>query len=274
MGTGSTFGTDNGVGSTIALLEATLPEVREQRRRLEAELAAVTAQETAIVGALEGLAALAGTPVPAVGTATDATADATADPAVDATVGQDGDAAQLLAPVRAMADALAPVFVPAPAVAEPEPVRRSAAKRPAAAKKSAPRKAAAPAKKPATRKAEAPAKPAKQVAAKQAVVKKAAEKAVPAQRKAPAKALAKAPAKAPVKAATEEPSRRRLTDTESLLAVLADAEAPLRAREVTTLLGIDPGDANVNAVRTRLERLAKSGRANRTGRGLYTTPTA
>ncbi len=52
--------------------------------------------------------------------------------------------------------------------------------------------------------------------------------------------------------------------------MLADASGPLRAREVAGLLGLDGLDSNVNAVRTRLERLAKAGQAQRAGRGLYT----
>ncbi len=43
----STFGTDSSVGSTVALLEAKLPAVRERRRELEEQLAAVIAQESA-----------------------------------------------------------------------------------------------------------------------------------------------------------------------------------------------------------------------------------
>ncbi|WP_406115972.1 hypothetical protein [Kitasatospora purpeofusca] len=44
----------------------------------------------------------------------------------------------------------------------------------------------------------------------------------------------------------------------------------MRAREVSEQLGLEPLEANVNAVRTRLERLARDGRAQRPGRGLYT----
>ncbi|WP_199520467.1 hypothetical protein, partial [Kitasatospora sp. MBT63] len=68
--------------------------------------------------------------------------------------------------------------------------------------------------------------------------------------------------------------RPGLTDAAGVLAVLADASGPLRAREIAGLLGLDTLDSNVNAVRTRLERLAKAGQAQRTGRGLYTAATA
>ncbi|MFB8239568.1 prephenate dehydrogenase, partial [Kitasatospora purpeofusca] len=65
-------------------------------------------------------------------------------------------------------------------------------------------------------------------------------------------------------------SRRTVTDADSILAVLSGAAGPMRAREVSEKLGLEPLEANVNAVRTRLERLAKDGRAQRPGRGLYT----
>ncbi|MFD9063272.1 hypothetical protein ACFVZ3_17365 [Kitasatospora purpeofusca] len=42
------------------------------------------------------------------------------------------------------------------------------------------------------------------------------------------------------------------------------------ALEVSEKLGLEPLNANINAVRTRLERVAKDGRAQRPGRGLYT----
>ncbi|MFC8454155.1 hypothetical protein [Kitasatospora sp. NPDC057223] len=52
--------------------------------------------------------------------------------------------------------------------------------------------------------------------------------------------------------------------------VLSRAAGPLRAREVTELLGLDAAEGNIDVVRTRLERLAKDGRGQRVGRGLYT----
>lgn len=63
MGNGNTFGANAGVGSTIALLEAQLPAVLERRLRVEAELAAVTAEEEAVTRALEGLRLLSDVPV-------------------------------------------------------------------------------------------------------------------------------------------------------------------------------------------------------------------
>ncbi|MFI8460973.1 type IV toxin-antitoxin system AbiEi family antitoxin domain-containing protein [Kitasatospora sp. NPDC085464] len=70
--------------------------------------------------------------------------------------------------------------------------------------------------------------------------------------------------------AASVPGRRTTGATsETVLAVLADAQGPLRARELTARLGIGESADNVKAVRTMLERLAKAGRAQRPGRGLY-----
>ncbi|MEU6974246.1 hypothetical protein AB0A71_42345 [Kitasatospora aureofaciens] len=70
--------------------------------------------------------------------------------------------------------------------------------------------------------------------------------------------------------AAPAPGRRTTGATaDSVLGVLAGAQGRLRAREVTTRLGIEESADNVNAVRTALERLTKAGRAQRPGRGLY-----
>ncbi|MFD0261387.1 hypothetical protein ACFVH7_24340 [Kitasatospora indigofera] len=355
------------MGSTIALLEAQLPAARERRGRLEEELAAAVARESAITSVLEGLRALSGThldgraeprdaveaPVPdpapdlALGpdgaaetvtstssvqaTAADASADGPAqDPAQDpadpapvsaepvaqptarparrttgrstatraaakrttaakrSTAGRKASAggkttAGTAAPVPATSAAIesqpgevpavvtvakkrtrrsAPKAVPdaAPNDAGPGTVKRAAA----SAKKAAPAKAAS--RKATSRKA-APAKPvAKKVAPKKAVP---ATEAAPATVDAPAAATAAPVDAGPAKAASA-PGRRRLADAEGVLAVLAQAQNPLRAREVAGLLGLDGAETTVNAIRTRLERLAKSGHAQRPGRGLYT----
>lgn len=63
--------------------------------------------------------------------------------------------------------------------------------------------------------------------------------------------------------------RKRRTDAKSVLAVLTGTSESLRARQVAEALGLDGADSDVNAVRTMLERLAKNGAAQRTGRGLY-----
>ncbi|MFE2914707.1 hypothetical protein ACFXI0_23875 [Kitasatospora indigofera] len=352
------------MGSTIALLEAQLPAARERRGRLEEELAAAVARESAITNVLEGLRALSGTHLDGRAEPRDAVEAPVPDPAPDLALGPDGAAETVTSTssvqaTAADASADGPADGPAqdpaqdpadaaPVSAEPvaqptaRPARRTtgrstatraAAKRTTAAKRStagrktsaggkttagtaapatsaatesqpgevpavvtvakkrtrrsAPKavpdaapndagpgtvkKAAASAKKAAPAKAAsrkaAPAKPvAKKVAPKKAVP---ATEAAPATVDAPAAATAAPVDAGPAKAASA-PGRRRLADAEGVLAVLAQAQNPLRAREVAGLLGLDGAETTVNAIRTRLERLAKSGHAQRPGRGLYT----
>ncbi|MET8624618.1 hypothetical protein ABZW30_12825 [Kitasatospora sp. NPDC004669] len=270
---GRTFGSDSSVGSTRALVEARLPAVREQRRRLEEQLAALIAQEDAMVAVLEGLDVLAQAPlgerdqVPGtarVGVAHEppaARAQSAQEPS-ELPVAESGSAG-------------------APAAGRSAGPRKPVSKKTAAKKTATTRKAAAPTKR-ATAKAVAGKVPATGTREQDA-----APAPAPAVRKA-ARGTSRsadttaAPGKAATAKATEgagsrttpartAAGRRRLTDAESVLAVLGQAKGPLRAREVTVLLGLDDQNGALNAVRTMLERLAKTGRAQRTGRGLYDT---
>ena len=277
MGNGSTFGTDSGVGSTIALLEAQLPAVRERRSRVEAELAAVAAQEEAVTKALEGLRLLTGTPL----------------------AGQGGPDAGEVAQVQAQAQAVQEAGAAAESVEEQaapspqEPVAAAAGARKRTAAKKAPAKKTGSAKKTASaRGTRAPAAGTKKTAGKKTAEAepKAATKRVPAAGKTAPEAEPKAVAKrvpAAGKTAAAQPGpaggesgvevsvpqagrRRKVADANKVLEVLSRAGGPLRAREVTGQLGLDAAEGNINAIRTTLERLAKDGRAQRTGRGLYT----
>ncbi|GJF33052.1 hypothetical protein KNE206_57520 [Kitasatospora sp. NE20-6] len=244
MASGETFGTDSNVGSTIALLETRLPGVRERRRQLEDELAAVVAQENAMVSVLQGLTALSGASLND-----------------DSSGGQGAAAAE---PVQGAAPSAAGA---AAGLVDEE-----------AASWSEPEPAAAPAvrKRPAKRTAEGTGVAKKSSAEKTTAKKAVAKKTAPAKKVATKKTVAPADKPAPMEEVptTAAPgaasgSRRRLTDAKSVLAVLAGVTTPLRAREVTGLLGLDDQDANVNAIRTMLERLARTGKAQRSGRGLY-----
>ncbi|TYC68643.1 hypothetical protein [Streptomyces sp. CB01881] len=256
MGNGSTFGTDSGVGSTIALLKAQLPAVRERRSRAEAELAAVTAEEEAITKALEGLRLLSGTLL-----------DGPGEPSTEVTA----------APEEAVQDAGAaaePVQEQAPPSPEGPAAAAAGAKKRAAAKKAPARKAGAAKKATPARGKQAPVSGAKKAAGKASADTgpKAAAKRVPTARKtAPAAPAGPAGGKPPIDASAPQAGRRRkVADADSVLEVLSQAGGPLRAREVTERLGLEALEGNINAVRTRLERLAKDARAQRTGRGLYT----
>ena len=296
MASGETFGTDSGVGSTIALLEARLPAARERRSRLEEELAAAVAREDAITSVLEGLRALSGTPLDGRAEPPRDTTTATA-PVGAAEAGEaEGAVVEAAGPeVTAASDgqdsAVAGSVEASPAPAE-KPARKSTGRKTAtraAARKSTAGKAAT-----ATSPAPAGSAPAAASATKKTTARKAAAKGAPkavapkdTKPKATKKALPKARKASPSKAATaarkvtvtaastpsktaSAPGRRRLADAEGVLAVLAQASNPLRAREVVGLLGLDAVDANINAIRTRLERLAKAGQVQRSGRGLYT----
>ncbi|MFC9327364.1 hypothetical protein [Kitasatospora sp. NPDC057015] len=296
------------MGSTIALLEARLPGVREQRRQLEDQLAAVIAQEDAMVGVLQGLETLSDTVLD--GASTAAQGPAVAADAAPAEVTGTGPAPEVAEPsVAGAVDEPVgeePVSRPEAEPVAARPVRKRTAKRTAVgttaakndtAKKTTVRKAVAKntSAAEATDAAAVPDTAEPAVAAKKAAVrgagkatakKAAAEKTAPVRkaatkRSAPAKKTVATDKPAPVEeapaaSAPAAPSgrRRRLTDAASVLAVLAGASGPLRAREVTGLLGLEDQEASVNAVRTMLERLAKTGKAQRSGRGLYATVSA
>ncbi|WP_354644323.1 hypothetical protein [Kitasatospora camelliae] len=287
VGNGRTFGADSGVGSTRALIEARLPAVREQRTRLEEELAAVIAQENAMVSVLQGLAALSDA---LLGEGEQAQAPAPVQPAGGEPAGTEKSAE----PVEAVDHAPAAAKKAVKKTTE----KKAAAKR-AAPRKTAARKEAAAGKGRAAKKTaddtsavgapgqdadQAPAPVAQKTAPRRAA-KTSAAGAGPARGKTAAKTTAKpetpeAAGKstraktAPAAGQTaKEPSkrRRRLTDADSVLAVLRQTEQPLRAREVTERLGLADTDGAVDAIRTRLERLTSDAQVKRTGRGLYTS---
>ncbi|MEU4588065.1 type IV toxin-antitoxin system AbiEi family antitoxin domain-containing protein [Kitasatospora aureofaciens] len=235
---------------TIAQLEAELPGIEARRRRLEDELTASVARENAVRGAIEGLRAL--TELVA---SQDMTPVGGARAEADAIVGVRPQ--QLAAEIEA---ALERGGQPAEEGALGTDTVTKTAKK-AARKKAAGKKAA----------------PAKKTAAKKTVVKKTTDGARPAE----AKKTTAAKGAGPVRSGAEPPTAKRGTaasapgrrttgaTADSVLAVLADAQGPLRAREVTARLGIEESADTVNAVRTALDRLAKAGRAQRPGRGLY-----
>ncbi|MFI9324750.1 type IV toxin-antitoxin system AbiEi family antitoxin domain-containing protein [Kitasatospora aureofaciens] len=247
---------------TIARLEAELPGIEARRRRLEDELTAAVARENAVRGAIQSLQALAGLPA-----SQDITPVGSIRAEADAIVGDRPE--QLAAEVGAALDL------------GRESAERATTGTDTATKtaKKTTAKKAAPAKKATAKKATAKKATAKKAApAKKTAAKKTTDGARPRTR---AKKEAAATGTGPVrtgaepatgKSETTAPAPRRRTTgatSDSVLSVLADAQGPVRAREVTVRLGIEESADNVNAVRTMLERLAKSGRAQRPGRGLY-----
>ncbi|MFF9647267.1 hypothetical protein [Kitasatospora aureofaciens] len=243
--------TDTPFGDTVAKLERDLPVAEARRRALEDELAAAVAHEHALRGALESLRVLSGLSVQQ---------DKDSVSAVGHTDGIG------LAEVTAERPAAGSDADPA-ATRKPGPVARAAVRK--TAEQDAGKRAKA------------------RVGVTKAVSKKSAQAAIvtqttasPSARRGVAKKVA--PKKAVARSSPSEleqvqittplpaPRRRRTGVTvESILKVLSENDGPLRARAVVAHLGIDDEPGTVNSVRTALERLAKAGRAQRTGRGLY-----
>ncbi|MFD7417433.1 hypothetical protein [Kitasatospora purpeofusca] len=238
----ATFGTDTSVGATILALEEQLPATEERLLRAQAELDAATTERDAVHRALEALRLLSGPPAR---TDEDQRTPATEAPPV---------------PAEALRDTERAASTPAaPAPAGPAPAA-SAAKKKTPARKAPARKTAEPEK-------ATPAR-AKARGAKAGGGARTAAKQEPAART--GRAARPRPVGAEPPTAAPAAGRRTVTDADSILAVLSGSAEPMRAREVSDKLGLEPLQTNVNAVRTRLERLAKDGRAQRTGRGLYT----
>ncbi|MFH9355629.1 type IV toxin-antitoxin system AbiEi family antitoxin domain-containing protein [Kitasatospora sp. NPDC017646] len=253
---------DSRFSETIAQLEAELPGIEARRRRLEDELTGAVAREKAVRGAIEGLRALAGPPA-----SQDTTPVGDVRAEADAIVGVRPQ--QLAAEIGAALDrgrepaekgtsGTDTVTKTAKrTTAKKTPANKATAKKAAPAKKTAARKTV-PAKKTAAKKTTDGARP--RTAAKKTAATRGTGQARTGAEPAAPKSETAAPA----------PGRRTTGATsDSVLSVLADTQAPLRAREVTARLGIEESADNVNAVRTMLERLAKAGRAQRPGRGLY-----
>ncbi|MER5868066.1 hypothetical protein [Kitasatospora sp. NPDC002040] len=267
VGNNGTFGSDSGVGSTITLLEARLPAAQERRRALEQELAAVTAQIDAMTGVLEGLRTLAATPLdhrgepaaPARPTASSA-APQTAD---EQTATAESDAKPVPAPTR----------TPRKRTGQKNPATTTAEKKTNTRKSTAHKTVSPKNTDPASAPTVTPTQPT--AAAKKTTAKAAAKKTAKAAKGTTPKTAAKktpAAGNPPVAAVSDAPTpgqRRSVADADSVLSVLAKMAGPLRAREVAEELGLEAVAANVNAIRTQLERLAKAGRAQRTGRGQY-----
>lgn len=128
----------------------------------------------------------------------------------------------------------------------------SAAAGPAAPARRKARKAANPKAEP---KADAKKETAKRPAAKKNSTPKSA------------KASAEKPAKV---SAAQDKNPSGLT--EQVVAILAAANGDaVRARDVAAALGRDDSPGNINAVRSTLDRLVATSRADRAGRGLYRT---
>ncbi|MFD8705635.1 hypothetical protein ACFV1W_23990 [Kitasatospora sp. NPDC059648] len=242
---------ENRFSETIAQLQAELPDVEARRRRLEDELTAAVARENAVRSAIESLQALAGPPTSQDTTPVGSTPAKADDAAEDRPQQPSAEARPVPEQGREPAEKATKRTDRATKTAKKTTAKKSPAKKTTAKK-------AAPAKKAAAKKATEGARP-----------RTAAKKTVAARGTGPVRTGVQ-PGPQQSETAAPAPGRRTTGATsESALGVLADAQGPLRAREVTVRLGIEESADNVNAVRTMLERLAKAGRAQRPGRGLY-----
>lgn len=255
----ATFGTHDGIETTLELLRTELPQLEKHQQTLETDLAVVTERLESVRLALRSLEALAPAPLARAATAVPAVPSGSAD-----SVGEQGSEA---------AQAPAPVAPPRPATEEkPQATRGKKATgeaKPAAGKATAGRKRAASAaegKVPRPRAAKKTVAAKKQPAKKTAVVKKEAKATAP-------KDVPAGAGKAAQATPAEQPKKRASGLTKDVVAHLAKAGAPVKAREVNLALGRDDTNGSINAVRTSLERLVKAGQAHRPGRGLYQATT-
>ncbi|MFB7663609.1 hypothetical protein ACFC1R_06600 [Kitasatospora sp. NPDC056138] len=228
----TTFSADEGVESTIALLERELPALQEQQQRLEGELKTVTERLEVVRSALDSLRALVAAPAlrpsPA---AAEAVAEAeqrheAAEAAESAAAPEDTETAETTEAVQPTTRAKGRRTT---GTARTRTTAKSSTRKPAkvSRKKAAPAATHTETQKPTrTRKAAAP-------------------KATPA------------------------PAGGTPSLTDAIASHLAAADGPVRARDVAQALGRDGSQSAINAVRTSLERLAKASRAQRVGRGLY-----
>ncbi|MGI5401343.1 hypothetical protein ACQEVG_18215 [Streptomyces sp. CA-135486] len=233
----TTANTPTSITATTALLEEELPRLEEHQQMLEKELASVTDRLGSVRTALAALQALS-TTAHLLTPASDAETVPPPASSADAETVSDSPAPPVTAQESNTSDGT-------PAAPGGSGTGASAARRKAPAKKAAAQKQSRrPAKKSASAKpAKAPktAKPAKTTTAKST-------------------------------ARTVAPAESGGL-TEQVMAVLSKSGGKaLRARDVAEALGRDDTLNDINTVRSTLDRLVATSRAQRAGRGLYQAP--
>lgn len=235
MTTAATAG--NSIDTATTLLQAELPQLEEHQQALQAELATVSERLESVRGALTALSALSATTVPRPRAAEPNGHVATE--VTTATIKSAAAAVESQEPATAAA-----VVTDEPAVTPRRTAPRKARKAGSGTTKSA---ASKPANKPTGRR---PATKPTQA--------KTTKKAKQSQGTSPAETVQDAGGL-----------------TEQVMAVLArEPGVPLRARNVAEALGRGDSTAAINTVRSTLDRLVATSRAQRAGRGLYNAPAA
>ncbi|MFC9343279.1 hypothetical protein ACFT0G_20190 [Streptomyces sp. NPDC057020] len=219
--------------ATTAALEAELPQLEQLQQDLEKELAAVSDRVLSVRAALTALLALADTPAPR------AVQEQVQVQVQEADPEPKSEPEQPQAPAQAQAQAESEAAVEA----APETVTSEES-----GSVPAPRKATAPRS---TRERKAP----------------------PRARRGKERPSAKKPRVAPTPQQTPSATQGSTGLTEQVAAVLTQSpDSPMRARDVAKALGRDSSTGAINTVRSTLDRLVATSRADRAGRGLYQAP--
>ncbi|MFE6787538.1 hypothetical protein ACFVFF_35280 [Streptomyces sp. NPDC057680] len=219
--------------ATTAALEAELPQLEQLQQDLEKELAAVSDRVLSVRAALTALLALADTPAPRAVQEQVQVQVQEAEPKPKS----EPKSEQRQEQAQAQAESEAAVEA-APESVTPEESGSVPAPRKATASRS-------------TRERKAP----------------------PRARRGKERPSAKKPRVTPTPQQTPSATQGSTGLTEQVAAVLTQSpDSPMRARDVAKALGRDSSTGAINTVRSTLDRLVATSRADRAGRGLYQAP--
>ncbi|MFB8077139.1 hypothetical protein [Streptomyces sp. NPDC056013] len=229
--------------ATTAALEAELPQLEQLQQDLEKELAAVSDRVLSVRAALTALLALADTPAPRAVQEQVQVQVQEADPEPKLKPKPEPKSAQVPKSEQKQKQAQAQAESEAAVEAAPETVKPEES-----GSVPAPRKATASRS---TRERKAP----------------------PRARRGKERPSAKKPRVTPTPQQTPSATQGSTGLTEQVAAVLTQSpDSPMRARDVAKALGRDSSTGAINTVRSTLDRLVATSRADRAGRGLYQAP--
>ncbi|MFB6528024.1 hypothetical protein [Streptomyces sp. NPDC056399] len=221
--------------ATTASLEAELPQLEQLQQDLEKELAAVSDRVLSVRAALTALLALADTPAPRAVQEQVQVQVQEAEPKPEPKPKSEQEPAQTQTQTQAKSEAAVEA---ASEAVTPEESGSVPAPRKATASRS-------------TRERKAP----------------------PRARRGKERPSAKKPRVTPTPQETPSATQGSTGLTEQVAAVLTQSpDSPMRARDVAKALGRDSSTGAINTVRSTLDRLVATSRADRAGRGLYQAP--
>lgn len=233
--------------ATTAALEAELPQLEQLQQDLEKELAAVSDRVLSVRAALTALLALAETPAPC-------------------TVQEQ---VRVQVQVQEAAPEPKPKSDPEPkSDLKPKPKQKSKSEQEPAQAESEAAVEAAPETVTSEESGSVPA-PRKATASRSTRERKAPPRA----RRGKERPSAKKSRVTPTPQQTPSATQGSTGLTEQVAAVLTQSpDSPMRARDVAKALGRDSSTGAINTVRSTLDRLVATSRADRAGRGLYQAP--